>query len=42
MYITYDLIQQLLSYGPEVEVVSPQELRVSIKQKLIDNLKQYE
>ena len=41
MHLTYDLIQQLLSYGPEIEVVSPRELRVAIKQKLDDALKQY-
>ena len=41
MHLTYDLIQQLLSYGPEIEVVSPRELRVSIKQKLEEALQQY-
>jgi len=41
MYITYDLIQQLLSYGPEIEVVSPPELRISIIEKLKDALSQY-
>lgn len=41
MLITYDLIQQLLSYGPEIEVVEPRELRVAVRQKLEDALKQY-
>ena len=34
MYITYDLTQQLLSYGPEIEVVEPRELKAAIVEKL--------
>ncbi len=41
MQITYDLMQQLLSYGPDVEVVQPIELRVAMKQRLTEALNQY-
>lgn len=41
MYITYDLTQQLLSYGPEIEVIEPRELKVTIIEKLKSTLEQY-
>ncbi|MGM9802841.1 MAG: WYL domain-containing protein [Muribaculaceae bacterium] len=41
MYITYDLIQQLLSYGPEIKVIEPRELRVQLTEKLQAALEQY-
>ena len=41
MYITYDLTQQLLSYGPEIEVVEPRELKAAIVEKLKATLEQY-
>ena len=34
MYITYDLIQELLSLGREIEVISPAKLRDEIRTKL--------
>ncbi|MBR5843869.1 MAG: WYL domain-containing protein [Bacteroidaceae bacterium] len=34
MYITYDLIQELLSLGREIEVISPAKLRNEIRNKL--------
>ena len=39
--VTYDLIEQLLSYGPEVEVLQPQSLRSTIKARLEAALSQY-
>lgn len=41
MYLTYDLEQQLLSYGPEIEVMQPIELRISIREKLKATLAAY-
>ena len=41
MFLTYDLTQQLLSYGPEIEVLEPRELKVAIIEKLKETLEQY-
>lgn len=41
MHITYDLQQQLLSYGPEIEVLTPRELKLAIADKLQRALEQY-
>lgn len=41
MYLTYDLMQQLMSYGPKIEVLEPRELRIEIQQKLKEALSLY-
>ncbi|MBR2378390.1 MAG: WYL domain-containing protein, partial [Bacteroidaceae bacterium] len=41
MYITYDLIQELLSLGREIEVVSPAKLRNEMRNKLQAALERY-
>ena len=41
MYITYDLVQELLSLGREVEVISPQKLRDEVRDKLQAALERY-
>ncbi|MBO7317267.1 MAG: WYL domain-containing protein, partial [Bacteroidales bacterium] len=41
MYITYDLIQELLSQGREIEVISPAKLRNEIRKKLQAALELY-
>lgn len=38
----YELDQQVLSFGPDVEVIAPDSYRAHIRQKLADNLKYYE
>ena len=38
----YELDQQVLSFGPDVEVIAPDSYRTHIRQKLADNLKYYE
>lgn len=38
---TYELEQQILSFGPDVEVLEPQSYREYIKNKLIETLKKY-
>lgn len=34
MYVTYDLVQELMSLGREVEVIAPQSLREELRNKL--------
>lgn len=41
LYPTYDFMQELLSFGSEIEVLEPQFLIDSIKQHLKDSLKKY-
>ena len=41
MYITYDLIQELLSLGREIEVISPAKLRNEVRNKLQAALDHY-
>jgi predicted DNA-binding transcriptional regulator YafY len=41
MHITYDLIQELLSLGREIEVISPAKLRNDIRKKLQTALEVY-
>lgn len=41
MYITYDLIQELLSLGREIEVISPAKLRNEVRNKLQAALERY-
>lgn len=41
MHITYDLIQELLSLGREIEVISPAKLRNDIRKKLHTALEVY-
>lgn len=41
LYITFDFEMELLSYGPSLEVIKPQILRDSIKQKLKQALNYY-
>lgn len=41
MFITYDLIQQLLSYGANIEVLQPAELRAAMIQRLQEALALY-
>ena len=38
---TYDFLGQLLSHGDGIEVVSPDDVREKMKQKIIENLKRY-
>lgn len=38
----YELDQHILSFGPDVEVISPDSYRAHIYQKLVNNLKYYE
>ncbi len=40
--LTYDFVQELLSYGPKVTVVEPAELRAMITENLTASLKNYE
>lgn len=42
MSITYDLVQELMSLGREIEVLAPQQLRDEIKEKLQAALGQYD
>jgi predicted DNA-binding transcriptional regulator YafY len=41
VFITYDLIQELLSFGSDLEVLSPVKLRNEIKKHLTNTLKLY-
>ena len=41
MYITYDLVQELMSLGREVEVISPASLRQEIHDKLLATIELY-
>ena len=41
MHITYHLIQELLSLGREIEVISPAKLRNDIRKKLQTALEVY-
>ncbi len=41
MRLTYDLKEEILSHGPEVEVVAPRELRLQVAQDLKKALEQY-
>lgn len=41
MYITYDLVQELMSLGREVEVIAPASLRNEIREKLQASIEQY-
>jgi proteasome accessory factor B len=41
VYITYDLVKELLSYGPDLAVISPAKLRNEMKNALSNALKQY-
>jgi len=36
-----ELIQDILKYGPEVEVLAPPQLRQKVKQRLEETLKHY-
>ena len=38
---TYDFLGQLLSHGDGIEVISPDDVREQMKQKIADNLKRY-
>jgi hypothetical protein len=38
---TYDFIGQLLSHGDGIEVVSPDDVREKMRQKIVENLKRY-
>lgn len=42
IFITYDLIRELLSYGAELVVLKPAKLRNEIKKQLTNSLKRYE
>lgn len=42
MSITYDLVQELMSLGREIEVIAPQRLRDELKEKLQAALAQYD
>ncbi len=42
VFITYDLIRELLSYGAELVVLSPAKLRNEIKKQLGNTLKRYQ
>ncbi len=42
VFITYDLIRELLSYGSALLVLSPAKLRNEIKKQLTNSLKRYE
>ena len=41
MRITRDLVSELLSYGPEVEVLAPVELRAMMRNELEKALQPY-
>jgi len=41
VYITYDIIQELLSYGPELEVLKPLSLRKEMKKQLMKTVLLY-
>ena len=41
MRITPDLVSELLSYGPRVEVIEPPELRAMLRTELEESLKFY-
>lgn len=41
IHITHDFIMELLSFGPDVKVLSPQELREDIAHRLTSALEQY-
>jgi proteasome accessory factor B len=41
VYITYDLVKELLSYGPDLQVISPARLRNEMKNNLSATLKYY-
>ncbi len=41
VYITYDLIKELLSYGADLQVISPARLRNEMKTALSNTLKHY-
>ena len=41
MSITYDLVQELMSLGREVEVIAPRRLRDEVKEKLQAAFEQY-
>lgn len=38
---TYDFLGQLLSHGDGIEVVSPDDVREKMRQKIAENLKRY-
>jgi proteasome accessory factor B len=42
VYITYDFMQELLSYGPELEVLKPLSLRKEMKKQLMKTVLLYE
>jgi predicted DNA-binding transcriptional regulator YafY len=42
VYVTYDLIMELMSYGEELKVIEPQWLIDDMKKRLMDTLKRYE
>lgn len=42
VYVTYDLIMELMSYGSELRVLEPQWLIDEMKQRLMNTLKRYE
>ena len=41
LYITYDLMMELRSYGPRIRIISPQSLRERIKEELLQALSYY-
>lgn len=42
IYITWDFIKELLSWGPDMEVISPATLKTQVKSILKKTLKQYD
>jgi predicted DNA-binding transcriptional regulator YafY len=42
IYVTYDLMMEIISYGPNVKVIKPNHLQKSIKEMYTKSLKQYD
>jgi predicted DNA-binding transcriptional regulator YafY len=41
VYITYELIERVLSYGEDVVVIEPEELKKTVYKRLLKALEQY-